>query len=822
VPESEYKPRSEVRFAVVMYGGVSLAIYINGVAQELFRLVRATAPNTDRTGLALADEDLTATEAVYREIGRRRTGRRGWKRGDLGAELPTPTRFVVDILTGTSAGGINGILLAKALANGLSNIDGLKKLWIQEGQIDDLLNEPRAYEGIDGIAYTSPPTSLLAGDRLLARAKEAIGEMGPRADGAPNYVDELDLTITMTDLQGLWGPIQLSDGKVWEPQHRADLKFVYATPHATGGDRNDFQNMDAALAFAARATSSFPFAFAPVRLCDVTASPTPDERALFGKWGEVQAEFESFAFADGGYLQNKPIAHATRALKRRRADTPVERKLLYVEPDPGPLPDLPALAKAKVPPDAIGNVGAALIGLPGMQPIREDIDVIRERNASIARIDEAKRRIVPDIVAEADPLSVTDPAGRSYLYLRRSDVIEALTETVLRASDTPAEGATAAAVRLAFTAHASASEDDLPGYLERLDLRFRLRRLTYLEEHIERLLDDPAGDGGTDELLAMKAEINNLYVDLRAAGRGVRGRMSDVPNAIDTQSLQLVEAVGPWLSRVTDVDAKISDQMWADPGIRGSVEGLVEAVETALAGQLEADSVMSFQGQADLEQIYRRAESIDSVIYPMTWPGLDETRQVDIHRVSPYDAASLVAMPTVDGDGEQVGRTRLAGISLGHFGGFLDEIWRRNDMLWGRLDGAERLVSVLVPHQNDREPFRIRAQAAILRDEFRSEGGDALLTLIDPERQAEFADALDGADGTLLSCFAEAYIGPADLQRSRQIGLGLSASGVAGKVLADNPRGAARVVGRLVGRLRPSVGVVIRLRERIRRIFRRN
>jgi hypothetical protein len=35
----------EVRFAVVMYGGVSLAIYINGVARELFRLVQV-----DRAG----------------------------------------------------------------------------------------------------------------------------------------------------------------------------------------------------------------------------------------------------------------------------------------------------------------------------------------------------------------------------------------------------------------------------------------------------------------------------------------------------------------------------------------------------------------------------------------------------------------------------------------------------------------------------------------------------------------------------------------------------------------------------------------------------
>jgi hypothetical protein len=33
----------EVRFAVVMYGGVSLAIYINGITQELLHMVRSTA-----------------------------------------------------------------------------------------------------------------------------------------------------------------------------------------------------------------------------------------------------------------------------------------------------------------------------------------------------------------------------------------------------------------------------------------------------------------------------------------------------------------------------------------------------------------------------------------------------------------------------------------------------------------------------------------------------------------------------------------------------------------------------------------------------------
>ena len=40
---SDFDVTNEIRFAVVMYGGVSLAIYMNGIAQELLHLVRSTA-----------------------------------------------------------------------------------------------------------------------------------------------------------------------------------------------------------------------------------------------------------------------------------------------------------------------------------------------------------------------------------------------------------------------------------------------------------------------------------------------------------------------------------------------------------------------------------------------------------------------------------------------------------------------------------------------------------------------------------------------------------------------------------------------------------
>ena len=57
-----YSPSQEIRFAVVLYGGVSLAVYMNGIVQELLSMVRGTADLP-------AGEKLKGTERVYREIG---------------------------------------------------------------------------------------------------------------------------------------------------------------------------------------------------------------------------------------------------------------------------------------------------------------------------------------------------------------------------------------------------------------------------------------------------------------------------------------------------------------------------------------------------------------------------------------------------------------------------------------------------------------------------------------------------------------------------------------------------------------------------------
>lgn len=84
----------EIRIGLVLYGGVSLAIYIYGVAIEVQRLLRAA----QAVRPAGEDGEQSAYARALRAAG--------------SAEV------TVDVISGTSAGGINGILLARALACG--------------------------------------------------------------------------------------------------------------------------------------------------------------------------------------------------------------------------------------------------------------------------------------------------------------------------------------------------------------------------------------------------------------------------------------------------------------------------------------------------------------------------------------------------------------------------------------------------------------------------------------------------------------------------------------------------------------------------------
>lgn len=428
----------EVRFGIVMYGGVSLAIYINGVTNELYEMALATprAGGGARTGhtrdvyrkasYLLRDQQLRERYLAYA-----RARARGEQRPDPFDESAPPnddqrTRFVVDTISGTSAGGINGLFLAKALANG-QEFAPLKELWINEGDIDALLNDKASYKDIKFAETDTPPQSLLNSDRMYVKLLDALRGMAqaiaPMKDGKSALVDELDLYVTTTDIRGAVVPLRLFDKVVYEKRYKQVYHFQYASGKTP---RNDLANdKSPLLAFAARCTSSFPFAFEPMcvndaeRLCDAHPAETGVKveswKPFFTGLSTSDMTTENWrkrAFGDGGYLDNKPFSYVCEALSWRLGGLPMERKLIYVEPAPSH-PELDH-QNFEQKPDAIQNAFAAIFSIPTDETIRENLEAVLTRNRRIERIEQLVRQVEADVDADIEERD-DDPFARIIL-----------------------------------------------------------------------------------------------------------------------------------------------------------------------------------------------------------------------------------------------------------------------------------------------------------------------------------------------------------------------------------------------------------------------
>ena len=119
-----------------------------------------------------------------------------------------------------------------------------------------------------------------------------------------------------------------------------------------------------------------------------TAFDRAQRTTLFGSYPIGSGAEPSFSpelthFLDGGVLDNKPFATTLAAIKLRPAATEVDRRLIYVEPDPstetGPVPDGSA-------PSLIQTVIGGYAGIPRQEPIVLDLTELALHNANVARI----------------------------------------------------------------------------------------------------------------------------------------------------------------------------------------------------------------------------------------------------------------------------------------------------------------------------------------------------------------------------------------------------------------------------------------------------
>jgi patatin-related protein len=800
-------PTREVRFAVVMYGGVSLCIYMNGIAQELLHLVRATAPGDTPGTPRYPDEALSPTEKVYRDLSRLLVEGRA-----PGAPLveggPLGTRFSVDILSGTSAGGINAIFLAKALTNDESMAQ-LKQLWMTEGDIAKLINDGASIQGT-ALPRPAAPQSLLNGHRMYQKLVEAFEGMDEAAGvtatspARPPLVPELDLFVTTTDIAGVTLPIRLADGVVHERRHRGVFHFRFKKEDGVDPpEPNDFARpYNPFLAFAARCTSAFPFAFEPMRLEHMNA--VLETMKGFGArekgwhslplWepflerfktpaGTAPVSVEKRSFGDGGYLDNKPFSYASESLLRRESGIPVDRKLLYIEPKP----EHPERDSARTEFDAIENVMAATVGLPRYETIREDLERVMARNRLTERVRIITQALEEDVPAEAERMGIQDAGDWSKLYLkdmvkqygiayggyhrlRVAAATDWLAKVVSRAAGLGEASdlvlATRQLVRVwrndNYQPHGTpenprASENQ---FLLDYDLQFRIRRLAYVLSKINTLsawgqdarravakimgvradfVGSPISPTEEEELhaelVALKGVFHPLYRTLRQAQEQLelRGEKNPLRAAVTALGLHppdllhLLALSGP-------AQENAAQALLNAEGRREALANVVARLEEQLADARREASAQVFQRLDPARVVYltpggeiaRRVlwhyynfyVDYDLVSFPILYStDAGEEDTVDIIRISPEDARYIF-----DETGDPLGRRKLAGTALFSFGAFLRDTWRANDMLWGRLDGAERLVCALLPDEADRA---IRLQLlrqvseAILAEEFK-------------------------------------------------------------------------------------------------------
>lgn len=729
----------ELRLALICYGGVSLAIYMHGVTKEIWRLVRAS--RAYQTG----EGEPASTEVAYAKLF-----------GVIERETGTRMRVLTDIIAGASAGGINGIFLGQAIASGES-LEPLTSLWLDNADVDKLLDpDARPFSAFTKF-WATPIAWMLIGrkngtiERTVAREARgevrmkisrlvrarwfappfggagftgklldafdamAAGDKGPRL--LP-YDQPLDLFVTVTDFRGHPQMLRLNTPpEIVETEHRITLSF--RSPANSQVPMSD----TAELAFAARATASFPGAFPPFTALELDgvlatrARQWPNRNKFLARilpaYKSIE-EAERAVLIDGSVLANAPFKPALDALRDRPARREIDRRFVYIDPKPSDHGALPFPKAKSLLPGFWSTIFAALSDIPREQPIRDSLESIEARSTRIRRlqriIDSLRPRVEGAIEGlfgrtffldsptparienwrrKAQDRAATDTgfAFDAYGQLKLSNVVEDIgtlvsrqnpeiqghdfeslrqsiwTEVRARGADNVSapngKGASEAAIDF-FRAH---------------DLGFRVRRLRFVIRTISRLLSEGRLDGA-DSMALRNAlfAILSRYLDREGVGFYQKFTLSSAADLLDDLARQRdLRALDK------DTDIALSEALHACPKAERRV------VLFAYLGFpfYDISTLPMLQGE-----------------------GLDEFDPIKIDRISPEDATTVRS---------GVAAT-LKGTQFNNFGAFFSRSYRENDYLWGRLHGADRLFDILASSAPTNSPLPVDELAALKRE----------------------------------------------------------------------------------------------------------
>ena len=668
----------DLRIAVVLNGGVSLAVWISGVVIELNRLVQGSrAPAAGRTG------------DVYAEL------------LDL-----LRARARIDVVAGTSAGGLNGGFLALGLVRG-ADLSMMRDLWRDQGDLSTLLRDPRE----------KGAPSLLRGQYFYERLEQAYAQVVRSCTRRPAPADEhVDLYLTGTLWDGRRSTFTDDMGRpIVEVDH--DATFHFSSDPGTVGTAvvgNLCQDAVATqLAVASRCTSSFPGAFEPFRV-EVAELPAGD------RWPSTAglANFSTSQFVvDGGVLRNKPVRPALEAIYRQSASRQVRRVLAYVVPDPG---------ESAAPPSPVKAPGAYEVLLGVLTRLRSTDSVAGELAEIELRNDEARRRrrtrdrlagafldagVDDGLVAAAFPAYrevrnevaardvstrlLSGPSARAWSRDELATVIREIAATDAGLPFVPQEDLAGA--------RAAVPDDWRWGHsaVRRLgDLTLDvLKRAVWLA---------PIGSEARVAIVAGRQEAHGVLSEIRQDRRLLddywRTAGSKLPDREEGEAAAEAdfEELRTWMLAVL--------VGWEATGgrRRAALHGQAHRLASSLWSRRKALEAVVEEQSATVDpggEEHARLRALTRVLFEgATGPDDVLVRMLDLEVVQ-------VAFGGASGDVEQevelvqVSSDRpdlLTGVQQHHFGAFYRASWRSNDWLRGRLDGSQQLVQMLL------EPERLR------------------------------------------------------------------------------------------------------------------
>lgn len=695
-------PRDEeVRVALALNGGVSLAVWMGGCAVELDCARRAhlgpelpePAKSSELpealqpTELPEAREPLEPPEAPEpTEAGAPPLATRSVYHGlcqALGRVL------VLDIMSGASAGGINGGLLAAAIRHaGWLPSGFIRDRWLDLGDASTLLqriSEPSPRAFMQGQLFYEDLRATFGsivgpeGDPSGRGRRRANGDPAPvgagrggdptRPPSSQERLSELDveLVVTTTNLVGeprtfrdYWGQ-QLS-----AREYRGRFHFH---------NRSDYTAET--LAAASRSSASFPFAFEPwhVQGAAGTLADFPQARWV----------------VDGGLLDNAPIADALKLIPTRTAQRQVQRFLCYVNAEPVEAPDLSAGAGEP----SLGKVMGAVMSLPRKAPFVDQLYAIEQatRNSRLGGE-------LPELdLLSAELGAVQATAGALLASYRRKRLLLSAEELIEQAGD----------AQRWLERESSATELPwLPRSLEPTRDGSWQWGISAVHRTIQLtidLLSRSMRDGDMANPYRTVPVPVGKRLRLLAARQDMDGPLLAVEGMMDC----LLKRSPADLPPGTAIERAVEEMSMFDPvpqlrAVAGAAYGVADLLDPAIAaGLFGAGRGEEWSGgegelpQAAFEHFLRRLLAVEVLRRSLaSGDAVRSTQELRFAQITPYAPSPIFTSEPGESDGWTCPEDKLLGLGLGHFAGFYRRSWRANDYMWGRLDAAARVVDLLV------------------------------------------------------------------------------------------------------------------------------